>query len=357
MKRRNQVIVVIFSVVFLTLSLWNILGEAPFYSESERRALAKFPELTGESLFSGEFAEDFDAYAVDHFPARDAWRKMKAYVQMYVLGKMDNNGIYLSEGHVSKIEYPMNPEMLDYALQLFGKVKELYLEDNEIYLAVIPDKNRYLAEERKHLSMDYDAFSKYMREGMPYADYIEIADLLEAEDYYATDTHWKQEEIVDVAERIAGAMGADISSDYRKCQLENPFYGVYLGQSALDLRPDQMVYLVNETLQGVSVEGAQAMYDMKKAEGLDAYEIFLSGNQPVIRIENKENLSGNRLIIFRDSFGSSIAPLFVKGYSEIVLVDLRYISSENVGELVDFGNADVLFLYSTLLLNNSRSMK
>ena len=62
-------------------------------------------------------------------------------------------------------------------------------------------------------------------------------------------------------------------------------------------------------------------------------------------------------MIFRDSFGSSIAPIMSTAYSEIVLIDLRYIMSESLSEYVDFENADVLFLYSTLLLNNSMSMK
>ena len=82
-----------------------------------------------------------------------------------------------------------------------------------------------------------------------------------------------------------------------------------------------------------------------------------SGNQSVVTVRNEKNTSGKRLIIFRDSFGSSIAPLFLEAYTEIVLVDLRYIPSAYLGEFVDFKGADVLFLYSTLLLNNSLSLR
>ena len=106
-----------------------------------------------------------------------------------------------------------------------------------------------------------------------------------------------------------------------------------------------------------AVEGAKAVYDMDKAKGKDAYEMFLSGNQPIITMRDPENAEGKRLILFRDSFGSSIAPLLMSGYSEIVLVDLRYVSSDMLGQYVDFENVDVLFLYSTLMLNNSLGMK
>ena len=115
--------------------------------------------------------------------------------------------------------------------------------------------------------------------------------------------------------------------------------------------------MTNDSLEGVKVDGAKAVYDMDKANGRDPYEMFLSGNQSVVTIRNEKNKDGKRLIIFRDSFGSSIAPLFSKGYSEIVLIDLRHISSELLGEFVNFENADVLFLYSTLLLNNSLSIR
>ena len=62
-------------------------------------------------------------------------------------------------------------------------------------------------------------------------------------------------------------------------------------------------------------------------------------------------------MIFRDSFGSSIAPLFAESYSKITLVDIRYLPSEMVGRFVTFDNQDVLFLYSTPVLNNSVTMK
>ena len=99
------------------------------------------------------------------------------------------------------------------------------------------------------------------------------------------------------------------------------------------------------------------LYNLKKAAGNDAYEIFLSGAAPVVTIENPDAVSGKALVIFRDSFGSSIAPLLVSGYEKITLVDIRYVQSSSVGEFVDFSGCNVLFLYSTILLNNSGALR
>ena len=357
MRKKNHGLIICISVFFLGLSLWAILGKTPEYSNSERRVLASLPQLSVESVLSGEFAKDFDTYATERFPVRDVWRSIKAYTQTKVFAQKDNNGIYTAGGHISKMEYPMNTPMLDHAIEKFDKVKEMYLEESEVYLAVIPDKNRYLAEESGHLTMDYEVFAEYIREEMDYAKYVEIADLLEADDYYYTDTHWKQESIVDVAERLADKMGVSVSSEYEVNRLEIPFEGVYVGQSMLKCEPDTIQYLSNDAIEQAEVTGAKAVYDMQKANGKDPYELFLSGNQPVVTINNLLNNSGKRLVIFRDSFGSSIAPLLLEAYSEIVLVDLRYIASDKVGEYVEFEYADVLFLYSTMMLNNSMGIK
>lgn len=357
MKIKNLVSTITIAIFLGGLSLWCILGRTPEYSESERRVLAKFPELTGERVLNGEFTAEFEEYAVDRFPARDFWRGVKAYVRTGLFLQKDNNDIFVADKHISKLEYPMNQNMADHAIEIFEKVNGKYLHDNKVYLAVIPDKNRFLAKENGYLSIDYDYFSNYMKEKMEFAEYIEIADLLEMDDYYYTDTHWRQDKIVDVAERIASSMGADVSQEYLVNQLEVPFYGVYAGQSALVCKPDTINYLSSEVTNRVVVEGAKDVYDMEKAKGKDPYEMFLSGNQPIVTIKDNQNDSGKRLIMFRDSFGSSIAPLLTKGYSEIVLIDLRYVSSDMVGQFVDFEHADVLFLYSTLLLNHSLAMK
>jgi len=58
-------------------------------------------------------------------------------------------------------------------------------------------------------------------------------------------------------------------------------------------------------------------------------------------------------VLFRDSFGSSIAPLFLENYSKITLVDLRYISKDVLENYIEFDKQDVLFLYSTLVLNQN----
>ena len=41
------------------------------FTEAENRTLAAFPEITAESVFSGRFGEEFEAYLLDRFPLRN----------------------------------------------------------------------------------------------------------------------------------------------------------------------------------------------------------------------------------------------------------------------------------------------
>ena len=95
---------------------------------------------------------------------------------------------------------------------------------------------------------------------------------------------------------------------------------------------------------------------VSEATGLEVKR-FLSGPQGIQIIENPKGPAGKELVLFRDSFGSSLAPLLVEGYSKITLVDLRYVFSHTLEQYVDFRDQDVLFLYSSLLLNNSLALK
>ena len=99
------------------------------------------------------------------------------------------------------------------------------------------------------------------------------------------------------------------------------------------------------------------MYNMEKAYDKDPYEMFLSGSSPLVTIENLSADTEKELILFRDSFGSSIAPILSTAYSKVTVVDIRYLQSSFIGNFVEFDNQDVLFLYSTSLLNNSLSMR
>lgn len=353
------------AVVVLGLTVICWLKPADEVSEVERRQLEQFPELEWETVADGSFMADFEEYVTDQFPFRDKFRSIKAAFHKYVLGQLDNHGVYIAEGTISEMDIELSQKALNRTSQKLHSVYETYIEgtDAEVYLAVIPDKNYFIAKKNGYLAYDYEELYSFVRENLAFANYIELRDLLSIEDYYRTDTHWKQENILDVAQRLLSEMGTSLGGvEYEETALDIPFYGVYYGQMALPVEPDTMKYMDSALFSDCVVydyenEKEIPMYDMELAAGRDGYEMFLSGALSVITIENPKATTEKELVIFRDSFGSSIAPLLVEGYGKITIMDIRYLNEKMIGNFVEFSNQDVLFLYSTSVLNSESSFR
>lgn len=351
------------TAVWLGLAVFAWLRPADAVSVQERRALAQFPELTAENLQSGDFMTDFESYTLDQFPMRNTFRQLKAGIHYRVMRQKDNNGIYLTEGHAAQLEYPLNEDSVDRAVKVLAGIKEKYLSGSRVFLTVVPDKGYYLAREKGYPAMDYEALFAKMA-GLSGISYVNLSDVLTADDYYRTDTHWRQERLFTAAQRLCLALDtpAPRESDFSAVAAAEPFYGVYYGQAALPMEPDTLYMLRNETLDACRVYNFEtgkygSIYDTDKLTGDDLYEVFLSGSVSLLTIENPSAQTDRELIIFRDSFGSSIAPLLVQGYKSVTLVDIRYLSASMLGRFIDFHGQDVLFLYSTLVLNNSQSLQ
>ena len=377
-KYKNITLVCVMAVLIFGFSLWCILKPQDAFSDSERRALAQMPQFSLASVLQENADESFmrlfEEYSLDQFPLRDTFRRLKSIAAYYIFHRKDNNGIYLEDGYAAKLEYPISEGSLDYAVNKFRTIRERFLKGTEakVYACVIPDKGYFLAEPNGYLSMDYDQFYALFRDKMSFADFIDIRDTLSIDDYYRTDTHWRQDKLPETAKTLAAGMGTALTGEYEERLLEHPFYGVYYGQSALPLPAEEIRYLVGDFMEACTVYDHQngkeiSFYDMEKAAGKDPYEMFLSGNLSVVTIENPNASTEKEMIVFRDSFGSSLIPLLAQGYRKITVVDIRYIQSANLQilrdqrtgkPLIDFKNADdVLFLYSTLVLNNSGTLR
>lgn len=361
-KSQDKIICLLFSLLCLGgFLLTTFLPKAEF-SMSERRRLAPKPVLSVENILSGKYMADFEKYATDHVPFRDFFRQSKARSATQLFLRKDNHGIYRYKGYAVKMEYPLKEASVERAGSRFAFIREKYLTGNRVFVSIIPDKNYFLGKESGHLVMDYARMQEILLKKMPFAEYIDIFPKLSIEDYYGSDTHWKQESIVGVAKALTEAMGTKVREDYEIVKVKEDFLGVYYGQSGFPLAKEPLSYLSTPDFKQMKVMDFQnnkeiGLYNMDKAFGRDAYEMFLDGNLSIVTVENSAQKNGKELIVFRDSFGSSIAPLLATAYAKVTFVDIRAVSSARLDNWIDFKDSDILFLYSTLVLNNSETMK
>lgn len=359
-------IALITAACWLALALLAAFWPAQKISQSERRLLQQRPQPNVKDILSGQYMRDYELYAKDQFPWRDTFRSVKAVTRHDILRQKENNGIYVAEGFAAKMEYPLSESSVKRATKLFQKIydRELKGSDGRILAAVIPDKHYFLGPKHGFPVGDYDRLMTLMQEGMPFADFVDITSALSVDDYYRTDIHWRQECLGPVVDVLAEALGISdrLTDNFTKVEDPAPFRGVYAGQSALPLRPDHIVYLKNAATEASTVHRLDTgdtgpVYDTEKLHGRDPYDVYLSGALPLLTIENPTATGDRELVIFRDSFAGSLAPLLVEAYAKITLIDIRYMLSDKIGDYVTFDDQDVLFLYNTTVLNHAMVLK
>ncbi|MDE6031505.1 MAG: hypothetical protein K2G32_07800, partial [Oscillospiraceae bacterium] len=87
-------------VAFESIGLSMLIFPRTTYSESERRELEKFPELTAENYFEGDFTEGISSWFSDTVPYRDNLTEMS--VALRELSGFRQDGIRLHNVNVSK---------------------------------------------------------------------------------------------------------------------------------------------------------------------------------------------------------------------------------------------------------------
>ena len=350
------------AAIWFAITVFAWIKPADAISESERRELAQFPELSVSTILEGKFMTAFEDYTLDQFPLRDNFRQIKSLFHYNVMNQSDNNDIYVENGYAAKLEYPLNETSVNHAIGRFQAIYDSYLKNTacKVYTAIAPDKGYYLAQANGYPAMDYTQLFTKLREGMPWSTFVDLTDTLDITDYYRTDTHWRQEQLIPAAQKLAQAMGGKgpQEADFTVTKVERPFYGVYYGQAALPMPSEDLFIMKSPVLDSCRVRDHETnmmvkVYNDADLDNPDLYDIFLGGAKPLLTIENPQAKTGKELIVFRDSFGSSMVPMLVQDYRSVTLVDIRYINPMLLGNYLRFRNQDVLFLYSSLILNSS----
>ncbi len=273
--------------------------------------------------------------------------------------------VYVYQGYAVTTEAGYDQKSLDYAALKFQQLYDSYLTGNDghIYLSVVPDKGSFTAPPEGYTPASAQETADTLLAQLDFVQYVDIAPGLTLEDYYRTDPHWRQECLVATAQTLAQAMDVPLAGDFQENAIDVPFYGAYAEKAGEPLVADTLRYLTGEVLDACTVydyetDAQEPLYDLSAVETDTPYDLYLQGSRSLLRIDSPLSASDKTLVVFRDSFGSSLIPLLAESYRTIYAVDIRYLSSQMVGRFLSFdGSEDVLFLYSTMVLQNSRTMK
>lgn len=229
-----------------------------------------------------------------------------------------------------------------------------------VYYSVIPSK-QYFVNDKLDKPFDYDKMMSILRSGIKSAKEIDLTGTLQLEDYLKTDPHWKQEGLQDVLNTMGKTMGFDVKLSDFKVNTVEKFTGHH-GYNKENFPSETMTYLTNDAIDNAVVDNYQdkdftKVYKLSALETKTPYDMFLSGSTPLLTIKNSSAKSDKELVMFRDSFACSLAPLLISEYKTITLVDIRYMTSSLLPQFVDFTGKDVLFMYNEQVINHSEMLR
>ena len=345
---------ILFIGVFFIL---NFAVPAPAVLVSERRIPAKFPEFSMDTILDGSFMSRFGDYAADRFVFRDMFRGIHSFIVLDIYQQTDKSGIYrcpdVGLGEYRSTNATAFRQTSERILKAAQSLEEF---DLNIYYTVVPDKSTFAA--RYMPGFDLGTAEVILNDVLSDYTYIRVAEQLDADSFYRTDLHWNQTKIISVTNHLLTSMGANPLTGQLNEVFAGEWRGLYSGQLALPVAADSMSYVDVPGLRVSYLDEktleltAGPVYEAERINGVDPYDLFLRGPQPLIVIEN-DNAPQRELFLFRDSFGSSLAPLLASSYSKITVIDLRYIHLSMLGYFVEFTpGSDALFIYSSQIFNN-----
>ena len=361
MKRANLVVVTVFITFIFGLTAADLVAAPAEVSVAERRKLAQCPEFSLERALDGRFARDYARFLQDQVVFRDGFRAIKAFVELSVLRKSENNGVYVVDGNLYDKFYGINERYIERAADLIDRIIAA-IDADSAYLSVIPSKAHTLDRGRVLLS-DQGAIAGYLKAHVN-ASYIDLTGPLKEggpDLYYRTDHHWTTQGAIRAYEVLVAAMGVEPIEGYEFEQITDSYVGSNYGKAALrSIEKDSITLAHNPRLDHMSVcryetadtfECFASVYFREKAGGLDPYDVFLGGAAPIITIENERAPSDEELVVFKDSYAHALAPFLAQHYAKVTLFDLRYVRKEYILDHFDLSGKTVLFLYSTTILN------
>ncbi len=273
----------------------------------------------------------------------------------------DENGMYAVQGQWFEAMPDLDEDsVLSFANRLNAYISQSLTPENQVYYGAIPDKSWYVPDSGWP-TLDHSRLAEILRENIQGAAEIDLTPALSLEDYYQTDRHWRQERLQSVLDTLGDAMGFSVKlSDFTENTI-TPFHGSF--EKKLKNPPEEpFLYLTGGALDSVSISSyqypeLQEVYDLPKLESENTYDVFLGGISPIVTLTNPSAESQRELVIFGDSYSSSLAPLLWGEYRTVTIVDLGFIFSSLLPDLLTYTNQDVLFLYSDWILNNSAMLR
>lgn len=339
-------------------ALYLLLPKSEF-SETEKRYLAETPNLTLDSLTSGDFGEDVDTYMADHIPGRDFLVGLNAYVDLYT-GRQVSKDIYVAEGD-RLVEAPVQWDQAQAQKNVTAVNSFAKSIGKTVHFMIVPSAGWAVKDSVIGIADPYNDAALIDRlygmtdEGVSNVDVVTVFE--NAEDkaalYYKTDHHWTSlgayTAYAALMEQLNRACPA---RDFFTVRTVDGFKGSTHSRAALWLKPGEPLEMWEGSKNLLVTNGEndqvhEGIFYEERLQEADKYTVYLDGNHSVVCIENPDNAGKGKVLVIRDSYSNCLGGFLAESYETVVLVDLRYLNNQTVSDMeAQYGFDDVLVCYS-----------
>ena len=363
---------VIFFLLLVSLPLATILIPKENFSEIENRFLKQFPEFSVDNVIDRKYMKGIESYISDHFVARTKWIELKTNIELLV-GKKESNNVYiLKDRLVEKLETPDYKE-IDKSIQSINN----FAIDNKIptYVMIAPTATGIYSEDLPKNAPKYDQkqfiksiYDKLSPEVTSLDAYNPLFSNRDDYIFYRNDHHWTSLGAYYAYASTIKKMGFT-PIPLEKFDIEhasNDFKGTLFSKSLYDRIPADSLDLYYyedgtkitsvEINTGKEIQKYDSMYFREYLNKKDKYATFLGSNQPIVTVKT-DSPNGQKLVIFKDSYAHCYIPFLAQHYSEITMVDMRYINApyKQVIDMTNYNQA--LFLYNGSTFSTDSNIK
>lgn len=329
MKNKKICLGYLVCVLVLLVLPFAAMSVAPTMETTENKELVEFPHLLEDGKWNAQFLSDMGAYFEDHFAFRQEMVTVNARIRsgifqtsaeekvidgkngwLYYNGTLDDyqGTNLLSDRSLFNIAH--NLSMMQGMTEAMGA---------QFYYTIAPNKNTLYSENMPYY--DCEGEESNLENLIPYLEeeqvhYIDLKNIFADEEevlYLERDSHWNNKGAVLAYNTLLDAMGK-AHDDYSDVPFEPR--NDYIGD-------------LNEMLFPVGATPEQNYYYLKE----DTYEYVNEADDVEDDLIEALNPEGEgSVLVYRDSFGNTLFPLFANEFSETYFTKLVPYSLSDVSE-------------------------
>ena len=355
--------------IWFLYALLNVLVPDRAVSETEKRALASFPEVSSDRIISGDFSEDFETWASDQLVGRNALIRIRSTFGLLTRNRLSRDVYKSGDGYLIERMTEVDQKRLD---QMLNAVNSFCARTQIPGTFVCAPNAVSVCSDllpASAITEDQGAWMQYIGSRLDGSVFCDLTGPLAeyyangGQAYYRSDHHWTTEAAYYTLPTVRAALGlAPESSPMAPLAVCNDFVGSLAAKSGFSVSKKDTVFIYRSEEEPAYVVTDPAtqtkratVYSMDGLKSSDPYTVFLGGNTGHLNIQT-DNADGEKLLVFKDSYFNCFLPFLLGDYREIDIIDPRYYY-ESLDELILMGGYDrVLFFYDLNTLAEDTSL-